>query len=158
LLVQRGGYARSECLHHWWADCGNLSVIADPSWNTGYSAVSQNTTLIFGSEENRSTYIESWEEEEFAWVSCFREDALGLIALDLGEGASYTSLGIERRYALANNHFLTIQHCVRNPPTLNTPSLHDSRLKDLYAMGGFGRWDTSYKKDGLATIILARHR
>ena len=35
LLVRRRVYARSDCLLHSSADCVNLSVIADPSWNTG---------------------------------------------------------------------------------------------------------------------------
>jgi len=74
-------------------------------------------------------------------------------------GVHYTlSLGIERRYALAKNLFLNIQHCVRGPTTLSTPRLQDSRLKNLDAMGAFLMRGTSHKRYRLATIILARHR
>jgi len=79
--------------------------------------------------------------------------------LGLRGGVHHTlSLGIERRYALAKNCFLNIQHCVRGPTTLSTSRLQDSRLKNLDEMGAFLRWGTSYKRYRLATIILARHR
>jgi len=68
------------------------------------------------------------------------------------------SLGIERRYALAKNGFLNIQHCIRGPTTLSTPRLQDSRLKDLDEMEALLRRGTSHKRYRLATIILARHR
>jgi len=46
--------------------------------------------------------------------------------LGLREGVYHTvSLGIARRYALANNGFLNIEHCVRGPTTLSTPRLQD---------------------------------
>jgi len=73
-LVRRRVYARSDCPLHWSADCVNLSVVADALGNTGYSDVSQNITLIFGSDENGSTYIKFCEEEEFGWFSCFLYD------------------------------------------------------------------------------------
>jgi len=79
--------------------------------------------------------------------------------LGLRGGVNHTlSLGIERRYALAKNGFLHIQHCVRGPTTLSTPRLQDSRLKNWDEMGAFLRQGTSYKRYRLATIILARHR
>jgi len=79
--------------------------------------------------------------------------------LGLRGGVHHTlSLGIERRYALAKNGFLNIQHCVRGPTTLSTPRLEDSRLKDLDEMGAFLRRGTSHKRYRLATIILARYR
>jgi len=79
--------------------------------------------------------------------------------LVLRGGVHHTlSLGIERRYALAKNGFLNIQHCVRGPTTLSTPRLQDSRLKDLDEMGVFLGRGTSHKRYWLATIILARHR
>jgi len=79
--------------------------------------------------------------------------------LGLRGGVHHTlSLGIERRYALAKNVFLNIQHCVRCPTTLSTPRLQDSRLKDFEEMGSLLRRGTSHKRYRLATIILARHR
>ena len=79
--------------------------------------------------------------------------------LGLRGGVHHTiSLGIERRYALAKNGFLNIQHCVHGPTTLSTPRLQDSRLKNLDEMGAFLRRGTSHKRYRLATIILARHR
>ena len=68
------------------------------------------------------------------------------------------SLRIERRYALAKNGFLNIQHCIRGPTTVSTPRLPDSRLKDLDEMEAFLRRGTSHKRYRLATIILARYR
>jgi len=67
------------------------------------------------------------------------------------------SLGIERRYVLAKNGFLNIQHCVCDPATLSTPRLQDSTLKDLDEIEAFLRRGTSHKKYQLATIILAKH-
>ena len=68
------------------------------------------------------------------------------------------SLGIERRYALAKNGFLNIQHCVRGPTTLSAPRLQDTRLKNLDEKGVFLRRGTSHKRYRLATMILVRHR
>ena len=79
--------------------------------------------------------------------------------LGLRGGVHHTlSLGIARRYALAKNGFLNIQHCVRGPATISTPRLQDSRLNDLDEMGAFLRRGTSHKRYRLATIIPARHR
>ena len=76
------------------------------------------------------------------------------------EGGVYhtLSLGIEGRSALAKNGFLNIQHCVRDPATLSTARLQDSRLKDFDEIGAFLRRGSSHKKYRLAIIILVRHR
>ena len=51
--------------------------------------------------------------------------------LGLRGGVHHTlSLGIDRRYPLAKNGFVNIQHCVRGPTTHSTPRLPDSRLKN----------------------------
>jgi len=65
--------------------------------------------------------------------------------------------GIERKYPLAKNVFLNIEHCVHDPSTLSTPRLEDSRHKDFDERSVFLRPGTSYKKYCLVTIILTRY-
>jgi len=65
-------------------------------------------------------------------VFLFSIGRVGSYTLGLRGGVHHTlSLGIERRYALAKNGFLNIQHCVRGPTTLSTPRHHDSRHKNF---------------------------
>jgi len=92
-------------------------------------------------------------------VFLFSIERVRSYTLGLRGGVHHTlSLGIERRYPLAKNGFLNIQHCVRGPTTLSTPRLQDSRNKNLDEMGAFLRRGTSHKRYRLATIILVRHR